>query len=123
LVFGLLDSGHRMTRDLGSMAHMIVQGQTRSGKSRFCYGLLVQLVERSDVLICGSDVTDLLLRPFRGTRHEDFQARGSTNIGAHLALLEHLVAVMDERIAKIPEDSDVFDCDEVDPYLFVVLEE
>lgn len=123
LVFGSLDSGELLSYGLDSLAHVICQGQTRSGKSRFCYGLLVQLVERSDVLICGSDVTDLLLRPFEGTRHEDLQARGSTNVGEHLAVLQHLVSVMDERITKIPDDRDVFECTDADPYLFVVLEE
>lgn len=123
LLFGLLDSGRRLTGDLASMAHMIVQGRTRSGKSRFCYGLLVQLVERPDVLICGSDVTGLVLRPFKNTRHEDLQALGSTDIHQHLMTLQRLAAIMDERIAKIPEDSDVFPCSTSDPYLYVVLEE
>lgn len=123
LVLGLLDNGRRMTVSLDSTAHMIVQGQTRSGKSRFCYGVLVQLVERPDVLVCGSDVTGLLLRPFQGTRHEDLQALGSTNLQAHLEVLHRLVAIMDDRIAKIPEKDDVFPCSTADPYLFVVLEE
>lgn len=123
LVLGLLDNGRRMTVSLDSTAHMIVQGSTRSGKSRFCYGLLVQLVERSDVLVCGSDVTGLLLRPFRDTRHEELQALGSADVEQHLAVLERLVGIMDDRIAKIPDDTDVYPCGETDPYLFVVLEE
>lgn len=123
LVLGSLESGQSMTVGLESMAHMIVQGSTRSGKSRFCYGLLVQLVERPDVLICGSDVTGLLLRPFQDTRHFDLQALGSADVTEHLAVLERLVAIMDDRIAKIPEDTDVYPCGVDDPYLFVVLEE
>jgi hypothetical protein len=123
LVLGRLDTGATFSVELGSIAHTIVQGQTRSGKSRFTYGLLAQLAHRPDVLICGSDVTGLLLRPFRGGRHEQLQATGSRDVREHLAVLEHLAKIMDDRIESIPEDSDVFPCTAADPWLFVVIEE
>lgn len=123
IVLGSLENGRHMTYDLSGDAHMIVQGQTRSGKSRFLYGLLCQFVERPDVLVGGVDPTGLLLRPFANTRHEDLQALGSHNIEAHRDVLKHLVQIMDDRIAKIPDDDDRFPCNTTDPYIVVVLEE
>lgn len=123
IVLGSIENGQLMTWDLASDAHMIVQGQTRSGKSRFLYGVLTQVVERRDAVVGGVDPTGLLLRPFKGTKHEDIQALGSHNIQAHRDTLKHLVAIMDERIAKIPDDDDKFPCTEADPYIVVVLEE
>ena len=67
--------------------------------------------------MCSSDL------PFQDTRHFDLQALGSADVTEHLAVLERLVAIMDDRIAKIPEDTDVYPCGVDDPYLFVVLEE
>jgi S-DNA-T family DNA segregation ATPase FtsK/SpoIIIE len=123
LLLGQLDSGRELTVDPSEVSHMIVQGSTRSGKSRFLYGLLVQLVERDDVLICGSDVTGLLFRPFSGTRHAELQAAGTRSLEEHAIVLEHLVKIMDDRIAAMPDDLDVFPCSAADPYLYVVLEE
>src|SRR5690606_26752788 len=98
VLIGLLDSGRSLTVRLDQIAHMIVQGATRSGKSRFIYGLLSQLAQCSDVRISGSDVTGLLLRPLVGTRHGDDLALGTRNIAEHAQVLERLVAVMDDRI-------------------------
>lgn len=123
VLVGLLDSGVPLTIRLDQIAHMIVQGATRSGKSRFIYGLLSQLAQCSDVRISGSDVTGLLLRPFVGTRHGDDLALGTRNITEHAEVLERLVAVMDDRIARIPDDVDVLPVDEHDPYELVVIEE
>jgi len=123
VLIGLLDSGRSLTVRLDQIAHMIVQGATRSGKSRFIYGLLSQLAQCSDVRISGSDVTGLLLRPFVGTRHGDDLALGTRNIAEHAQVLERLVAVMDDRIARIPDDVDVLPVDEHDPYEVVVIEE
>lgn len=123
VLIGLLDSGRSLTVRLDQIAHMIVQGATRSGKSRFIYGLLSQLAQCSDVRISGSDVTGLLLRPFVGTRHGDDLALGTRNITEHAVVLERLVSRMDERIARIPDDVDVLPVDEHDPYELVVLEE
>ncbi|WP_431879914.1 FtsK/SpoIIIE domain-containing protein [Amycolatopsis sacchari] len=122
LLLGSTDAGPMRAR-LDQMAHLITQGATRSGKSRFTYGLLVQLIERDDVLICGSDVTGLLLRPFKGTKHDHLQALGSKDPEAHLAVLEELCRIMDERLASMPDDTDVFPCSTTDPYIWVVLEE
>ena len=122
VLIGLLDSGRSLTVRLDQIAHMIVQGATRSGKSRFIYGLLSQLAQCSDVRISGSDVTGLLLRPFVGSRHDDL-ALGTRNIAEHAVVLERLVARMDDRIARIPDDVDVLPVDEHDPYEVVVLEE
>src|SRR5690606_39574113 len=99
-----------------------VHGSPPPGKSRFIYALLSPLAQCSDVRISGSDVTGLLLRPFVGSRHDDL-ALGTRNIAEHAVVLERLVARMDERIARIPDDVDVLPVDEHDPYEVVVLEE
>jgi S-DNA-T family DNA segregation ATPase FtsK/SpoIIIE len=123
LLVGMLDDGRNLVVRLSELAHILVQGQTRSGKSRFVYGLFSQLSEAEDVLICGSDITGLVLRPFAKTRHGLLTAMGTKNPEAHADLLDELVSIMDDRIARMPDDLDVFPCTVDDPYMLTVLEE
>lgn len=123
LLLGRFDDGKPLTVRLSEQAHVLVQGQTRSGKSRFLYGLLSQISDAPDVLICGSDISALVLRPFAGTRHGHLIACGSADVDRHVEVLEDLVDVMDERIAAIPPDQDVYLCGPNDPYLITVIEE
>lgn len=120
---GQIDTGEYLRVALSELAHIIVQGQTRSGKSRWTYAALAQYAGAPDVLICGSDVTGILLRPFVGTRHDQYLALGSGDVTRHAEALEALVAEMDARIARMPERLDVFPCTPVDPYLLTVIEE
>jgi hypothetical protein len=123
LLLGRLDDGKPLTATLADQAHILVQGQTRSGKSRFLYGLLSQVSDAPDVLICGSDISALVLRPFAGTRHGQLIACGSADIDRHVEVLEELVDVMDDRISRIPPDEDVYPCGPEDPYLVTLIEE
>lgn len=123
VLVGLLDTGQPLDISLSSSAHMLVQGQTRSGKSRWAYGFLSQLAGCADVHISGSDVSGLLLRPFQHTRHGDLLALGTADPYRHAEVLETLVMRMDERIARIPEDADVLPASSDDPYELVVIEE
>jgi hypothetical protein len=123
VLFGRTDDNRELRISLADQAHVLVQGQTRSGKSRFLYGLLSQVSDTSDVLICGSDITALVLRPFLGSRHGHLIATGAGDIAAHADVLDELVTIMDDRIARIPADQDVYPCGPNDPYLVTLLEE
>lgn len=105
------------------LGHTVIQGQTRSGKSAFCYWLLSQMASAPDLVIAGSDPTGLLLRPFAGTVHEPWQVVGTGDPGAHVKLLRDLVTEMDGRIAAIPPRSDQITPDDTTPLLVCVLEE
>jgi S-DNA-T family DNA segregation ATPase FtsK/SpoIIIE len=120
---GRVESGELLSTVLAQQAHMIVQGQTRSGKSRWCYGFLGQLASAPDLVIAGSDVTGLLLRPFAGTRHEAHQTLGSVSAEAHVRRLEGLVAEMDRRIARIPARRDTLPITDEHSLMLVVIEE
>jgi S-DNA-T family DNA segregation ATPase FtsK/SpoIIIE len=123
LLLGGLDTGRDLHVRLSELAHVLVQGQTGSGKSRFLYGLFSQLSDAADVLICGSDITNLVLRPFARTRHGLLIATGAGDIEAHADVLEELAGIMDERIARIPDDLDEFPCTAADPYMLCLIEE
>ena len=104
------------------LGHTVVQGQTRSGKSAFCYWLLAQMASAPDLLIAGSDPTGLLL-PFTGTIHQPWQVTGMADPDAHLKLLRDLVTEMDRRIAAIPPRSDQTTPDNATPLIVCVLKE
>lgn len=124
VLFGRDDQGSDLRLSLADWSHTLVQGQTRSGKSRWLYGFLEQLSEAPDLLFAGSDITNLVLRPFEDhPRHGNLMATGSADIEAHAQVLEHLVKIMDDRIAAMPAHLDVFPCGTEDPYFLVLLEE
>lgn len=104
--------------------HALVQGQTGSGKSVWTYGQLADAATDPAVLVTGLDPSGLLWRPFAGTRHAEWQVGGvGGELAAHVALLERLVATMDERIAAMPPDRDAVALGPDLPVLLVVLEE
>jgi hypothetical protein len=123
VLLGVDDVDSRYRISPVQLGHTVVQGQTRSGKSAFCYWLLSQMASAPEMLIAGSDPTGLLLRPFAGTIHEPWQVFGMGDPGAHLKLLRDLVVEMDARIAAIPARRDQILPDESYPLIMVVLEE
>lgn len=123
VLLGRDESGEELRVDPVDLPHMIVQGTTRSGKSVFTYGLLAQLVRRSDVLITGVDPTGLLFRPFAGSHHADWQTSGLGDLDAVEKLLTRVVAEMDSRIRTLPMDRDTAALSDDQPAVFVVLEE
>ncbi|WP_433782443.1 FtsK/SpoIIIE domain-containing protein [Actinomycetospora sp. CA-101289] len=124
LILGRAEDGDTIAHALAESAHLLVQGQNGSGKSRFTYGLLAQCAHAADVLVTGSDITGLLLGgPWDGTRHRDHQAAGTADLDAHAAVLEELVAEMDRRLANMPRGVDKLDPTAAVPLLLVVLEE
>lgn len=117
------ETAHDVVQSWADVAHTIVQGVTRSGKSVWTYGLLAQLAADPLVTVCGSDPTGLLWRPFVGTRHAALQVSGVDDPGAHEALLQALVDDMDARIAAMPADRDTVAITTDQPLRVVVLEE
>lgn len=121
---GVADDGRGLAVPWHRRGHMIVQGQTGSGKSVFTYGQLADAANDPAVLVTGLDPSGLLWRPFSGTRHADWQVGGLTaDLAAHVALLERLVADMDDRITRIPFDRDAVELSADLPVVLVVLEE
>ena len=123
LLLGVDDVGNRYRTAPLDLVHLAVQGATGSGKSIFIYGLIAQLVRCPDVLIGGCDPTGLLLRPFEGTPHANWQTSGTREPQAHVRALERLVTEMDRRIANLPPRRDQVDITKDCPLIFFVLEE
>lgn len=123
LLLGVDDIGNRYWCSPTDMVHLAVQGSTGSGKSVFIYGLLTQLVRCPHLVIGMSDPTGLLARPFRGTVHEEWQVAGTANPDDHVACLEQLVDLMDNRIATLAPRRDQVDIGEGCPLMVYVLEE
>jgi S-DNA-T family DNA segregation ATPase FtsK/SpoIIIE len=109
---------------LGSAAHLIVQGASGSGKSVGMYGLLGQLAAAPDVIVAGSDITDLLLAPWCDhPRSRGWQATGTGQPVKHVEIMERLVAMMDGRIARMPARRDSVELGPATPLVVAVLEE
>ncbi|WP_075315418.1 hypothetical protein [Pseudonocardia sp. Ae707_Ps1] len=101
VVLGRDEGARELTQDWADLAHMIVQGVTRSGKA--CSPTACSRRWRADqrITVCGIDPTGLLFRPFAGTRHATHQVSGVADPQAYLRLHD-LVAEMDERITSLP---------------------
>lgn len=120
LLLAVDDTGAQVRAELAELPHVVVQGQTRSGKSAWTYALLVQAVE-AGALVAGVDASGLLLRPFAGSEHAGWQACGLADPDRVEDVLTRLVAKMDARIGAIPADRDTVDDDA--RLVLVVLEE
>jgi S-DNA-T family DNA segregation ATPase FtsK/SpoIIIE len=117
------EQGRDLLAEPAALPHLAVQGQTRSGKSAWTYSLLAQVSHRPDVLVAGVDPTGLLLRPYVGSRHADWQCVGLADPGRVLVVLGALVDEMDRRIAALPLDRDTVATSDALPLVLVVLEE
>lgn len=117
------EDGRPVRVDLGSGAHVIVQGATRSGKSVGLYGVLGQLARVPHVEVTGCDPTGLLLAPWRVRTAVVAPSLGTVDPAAHVAVLEALTSTMDGRIRGIRRGADAVDLGERCPLLVVVLEE
>lgn len=122
LLFGQLESGADLRRSLVDSTHIAVQGATGSGKSVFCYNLLSQMSEASDVRVVGSDPSGLLLQPW-ATAANGWHALGTKNLEMHAVVLERLVTEMDDRLDALPAGTDKVSISPDTPLLFAVLEE
>jgi S-DNA-T family DNA segregation ATPase FtsK/SpoIIIE len=122
LLLGRVQSGQLLLTTLPDQVHIIVQGQSRSGKSRWVYGFLAQLAQARDIIVAGVDPSRILLRPWENTRHASWQSLGS-DVESHLALLQRLVAEMERRLTAMPANLDVLPLSNENPLILVVLEE
>ncbi|GAA2887467.1 hypothetical protein GCM10010472_52240 [Pseudonocardia halophobica] len=119
VLLGLTESGPLWV-DPPDLPHMICQGQTRSGKSTWTYGLLAQLAHRRTVRIAGVDASGLTLRPFAVA---DRVVSGLADLDRVEHVLAALVDDMDTRLTAMPVDRDVLPVDDHHPLILVVLEE
>lgn len=117
------EDGRDLHTEWADLPHIGVQGQTRSGKTAWCYSLLAQAVRDPAVRVAGLDASGLLLRPFAGSAHEEWQACGLADLDRVEKVLAALVAEMDARIAGMPADRDQVETSLEVPLTLVVLEE
>jgi S-DNA-T family DNA segregation ATPase FtsK/SpoIIIE len=101
------------------LPHLIVQGQTRSGKSIWLYALLAQAVREPDVELAGVDPSGLTLRPLPGR----WVCNGLADPARIVDTLTALVGEMDSRLAAMPDDRDILQTDEDTPVVLIVLDE
>jgi hypothetical protein len=123
LLIGRAEDGDLLRVHSADLPHLVVQGSTRSGKSRWLYGLLAQLAHRSDVEVAGIDPSGLTLRPFTGTRHARRQVHGLADLRRVQDVLAELVDEMDRRLATMPAHLDVLPLDPTTPLLAVIMDE
>lgn len=129
LPLDLYRPGLLLGRDEGGLAvdvdhprdlpHMIVQGQTRSGKSIFLYSLLSQAIREPDIEVAGVDPSGITLRPLPGR----WVANGLADPERIVYRLTELVAEMDARLARMPWDRDILPTDTDTPVVVIVLDE
>lgn len=123
LLIGRTDAGDPLRRSLAETGHLVVQGQTTSGKSSWCYSLLGQLSEAPDVVVAGSDPSGLLLAPWLQRRPEWIALGTRGGAETHLDVLDRLVDEMDRRLSALPSGVDKLAITEATPLVLVVLEE
>ena len=102
--------------------HLAAQGQTRSGKTRWVYGLLGQLAGAAQIEIAGIDPTGKLLGPWQDTPQGSVICADSAYEVMERASRQ-LVDDMRDRIRAIPRDLDVLPVSREFPLRLVVLEE
>lgn len=123
VLLGRVEDGTTLRVEPAELPHVIAQGATRSGKTRWLYGVLAQLAARPDVEVAGVDPSGLTLRPFIGTRHAGRQVCGLGDLHRVEAVLTDLVTEMDRRLSAMPAHLDVLPLGPTAPLLAVVLEE
>ena len=124
VTLGRDSAGADVQWDILHGAHLLVTGETRSGKSVFSYNVLAQLAERPQVRVVGVDPTTVLLRPFRERFDDPWIALGAVPKqyiavmnGVHTDVRQRL----DDLYAQGLDKLSVFDTST--PLLVVVLEE
>jgi len=91
--------GKRVAIDLHK-DHTILAGATRSGKTVTSYCLLAGVARDPLVAVVGVDPSALTLAPFEDAGQE-LVVTGTADLPAVEAVLAELVAIMDERIARL----------------------
>ncbi len=105
--------------------HFALQGQSRSGKSTFAYGLLGSLAHYPEIAVAGVDPSSLLLNPFNGAPRRDWRHLGAVDFHEASEVLYRVTTEMDNRIAELL----LHDLDKIESYtterplILVVMEE
>jgi len=107
--------------------HTAVQGQNRSGKSAFVYGLLANCAANPLLLVVGCDPSSLTLAPFRDAPHPEWRGLGTMDMATHSKALVLIVAEMDRRLSLLlamrRDKLNSTDLSPSLPHVLVVLEE
>jgi hypothetical protein len=122
LVVGVDEYGDPVAFTPAALPHVACQGRTRAGKSTLLYALLRQAVTVPGVRLAGVDPSGVL---WRALPSDPLRVSGLSSIPDVVAVLESLVAEMDDRLGRLPWDDDRLPCgpDQPDPWLLIVLEE
>lgn len=98
---GVDEFGRPVRIDLAADAsHLIIQGQTRSGKSQLAYNLLAQAAMVPEIRLVGIDPTALLLAPV-AQRGEDLIALGADDWQGAIDVLRAVKTESDRRVATL----------------------
>lgn len=83
--------------------HLLVQGETRGGKSVLAYTILSQAAHAPNVRVSGSDPTGAVLEPFLAVNPTANVVLGMSDeaMPEHVQALAEMVAEMDRRIASL----------------------
>ncbi|BDH56696.1 FtsK/SpoIIIE domain-containing protein [Tsukamurella sp. PLM1] len=106
---------------LETAGHLILQGETRSGKSVLTYSLLAQLAPMVDVVVRGIDPTGILAKPWKQGRW----VTGTRDMTRVAELLEEEVEEMDCRNAELAVRGwdKITQVSQMEPLRVIVLEE
>lgn len=87
-----------LSYDMATASHLLVAGQTRSGKSMLMQSVIAQLAARSDVVLAGSDPSGVLLAPVaKAGCYGGRIALGTNDVAAHVGAFEWLDGVFRDR--------------------------
>lgn len=117
-------SGGEATINLADASHIIIQGQTRSGKSHFLRVLLAHLAGENTVQVWGIDPGTSLIAPVAEATNAERFSLGN-NPETTYELLDRLVDEMDNRLHTLrTQKMDKYDSfSESIPLIVVVLDE
>lgn len=118
--------GKHILLDLASeAAHVLVQGQTRSGKSALVTRLIASAIKFPFAAIAGADPSGVLLHPLRDFPFREWRSAAVGDIQSHAAALQALVAELDRRLFLLleSETDKILDFTQEIPLVIVVLEE
>ena len=121
---GTDELGREVRLDLADPWHLVVQGQSRGGKSVLVYGLLASAASSPEIVVAGCDPTGIMLNPFTQADNPEWRSMRNTDVTAHKSVLRSLVRELDERIDRLLlQDRDKLDAFSAEQPLIVVLME
>jgi DNA segregation ATPase FtsK/SpoIIIE-like protein len=122
LTLGPDENGEPVAFAVAALPHVAMQGTSGLGKSTAIYHLLRQVVRMRGVRMAGIDPSGVLFRPLPP---DPWRVSGLGDVDAIEAALSSLVAEMDDRLTRLPDDDDKLPCGPgcPDPWVTIWLEE